>query len=186
MKDISDHDLMLAVKDGDLDKMGLLFERYHQKVYNLFLWQTQSSTISEDLVQELFLRMLRSRKTYRGEGKFTTWMFSVARSARMDYYRKNKKKMSSLDNIKEIALDEPSQEDQVSTDSDVALLHQAMAKLPAEKREVLVMSRFQNMKYQEISKVLKCSVGTIKSRIFWAIRDLGKIYREMGGDNNAM
>lgn len=181
MQQISDHDLMLAVKSGDLDQMGPIFERHHQKLYNLFLWQTGVHTVSEDLVQEVFWRMIRSRKTYKGEGKFTTWMYSIARSARMDYYRKNRRKMASLHDLPEIATDQPSQEDQAVQNSDHALLRKAMMRLTDDKREVLVMSRFHFMNYREIAGVLKCSVGTIKSRVFWALRDLGKIYRSMGG-----
>ncbi|MBN1782113.1 RNA polymerase sigma factor [bacterium] len=181
MKHISDHDLMISVKDGDLDKLGVLFERYHQKLYTLFLWQTRNAIISQDLVQEVFMRMLKSNKTYRGEGQFTTWMYCIARSVRMDHYRKNRKKMTSLDQAKEIPMDGSDPELQAERQSEIDLLYRAMDQLSDEKREVLVLSRLQNYKYEEIAGILGCSVGTIKSRVFWAIRDLGKIVKSMNG-----
>ncbi len=186
MQALSDHDLMMSVKNGNLDQMGLLFERYQQKLYNLFLWQTRSTQVSEDLVQDVFFRMIRSRHTYRGEGKFTTWMYSVARSARSDYFRKGKKEIGSLDQVQHIPSDELTPEDQVEKMDNYNMLYQAMTQLSEEKREVLLLSRFQNLKYEQIADVMSCSVGTIKSRVFWALKDLGKIYKGLCGDDHDM
>lgn len=180
--DISDHDLMMAVKNGDLDKMGLLFERHHQNLYNLFLWQTRVQSLSEDMVQEVFFRMIRSRHTWRGDGKFTTWMYSIARSVRADHYRKNRRETTSLDEVKDIALNAPTPEEALENSNQSALLQNALSQLSEEKREVLILSRFQDMKYEEISKIINCSVGTIKSRVYWALRDLAEIYQQLTGE----
>ena len=83
MFELNDHQLMLAVRDGDLDKMGVLFEKYNKHLYNFFLKQTRDEQTSEDMVQEAFMKMLKYRHTYRGEGKFTTWMFSIASPLRL-------------------------------------------------------------------------------------------------------
>lgn len=186
MQALSDHDLMLSVKDGNLDQMGLLFERYHQKLYNLFLWQTRSQHASEDLVQDVFFRMIRSRHTYRGDGKFTTWMFSVARSARADYFRKGKREIGSLDQAAHFPCDDMTPEDELEKKSDHEILYQAMEQLSEDKREVLLLSRFQNLKYEQIADVMSCSVGTIKSRVFWALKDLSKIYKGLCGEDHDM
>ena len=74
MGENTDHSLMSAVRDGDLDKLGYLFEKYHKQLYNFFLRQVRDQQSCEDMVQEVFLKMLKYRHTYRGKGKFTTWL----------------------------------------------------------------------------------------------------------------
>lgn len=178
----SDHELMLAVKEGDLDALAPLFEKYHKSLYNLFLYQTQNVSVSEDLVQDVFFRMLKSRHTYRGDGKFTTWMYSVAHSARMDYFRKKKYKTSTLEDAPPILDSGPTPAEHVEKQDEVSLLHLALERLPDEKREVLVLSRFKHMKYEEIAEILGCAVGTIKARVHHALKDLSVIYTELTGE----
>ena len=81
---------MFQVKDGDLARLGILFERHHKILYNFFLRLTGNREASEDLLQEVFLRMLKYRNTYKGSSEFTTWMFQIARNSRADYFRKKK------------------------------------------------------------------------------------------------
>jgi RNA polymerase sigma-70 factor (ECF subfamily) len=66
-------------------------------------------------------------------------------------------------------------------DQEVALLRRALDRLSSDKREVLLLSRFQNLKYEEISQILNCPVGTIKARVHWAIKDLRKIFEQLSG-----
>lgn len=178
----TDHDLMLAVRDGDIEKLGLLFEKHHKQLYNFFLRQTGNRPTSEDLVQEVFFRMLKYRHTYRGEGKFTTWMFQIARNARIDYTRKHDRQTDQIDEATQLLSHEPNPEESLEQDSDVELLHKALAKLSPEKREVLLLSRFQNLRYREIAQIVGCQVGTIKACVFRALRDLTKIYFELAGE----
>ncbi len=182
MQRLSDHDLMMAVKDGDLDQLSVLFERYHQKLYNLFFWQTGNAPLSEDLVQDVFMRIIRSRHTYRGEGKFITWMYSIARSARAEHFRKKRHPTQTLGQIKDPVLDDPNPEDQTLKKDTNRLLYQALGLLADEKREVLILSRFQYMKYEEIAEVMQCTVGTVKARVFWALKDLSQIYKKLSGE----
>lgn len=174
---------MLSVKSGDLDKLALLFERHNKKLYNLFLGQTRNPHVSEDLVQDVFVRILKYKHTYRGEGKFTTWMYSIARSAKADHFRKAKG-TDSLDQVKNIPMDDLGPEDQLVKDDANRILHQALSQLSEDKKEVLLMSRFRHMKYDEIAEIMQCSVGTIKSRVFWALKDLSKLYKQLSGENN--
>jgi RNA polymerase sigma-70 factor (ECF subfamily) len=163
---------MLAVKDGDLDKLGYLFEKHHERLYNLFLHQTGDPQNSEDLVQEVFMRMLKYRHTYRGEGKFTTWMFTIAHNARADFYRRSRHNRDFTDTLDDLVSDQPDPGQLAEKASQRDVLRRAMDRLSEEKREVLVMSRFQQLKYEEISEILGCPVGTIKARVFHAIREL--------------
>ena len=97
MQTFDDHHVMRQVKAGQIEKLGQLFEKYNKQLFHLFLWQTEDPSLSEDLVQEVFLRILKYRHSYRGEGQFKTWMFSIARSARIDHFRKKKHPTASID-----------------------------------------------------------------------------------------
>lgn len=185
MAGLSDHDLMLSVKNGNIDQLALLFERHHKKLYNLFLGQTRNPHVSEDLVQDVFVRILKYKHTYRGEGKFTTWMYSIARSAKADHFRKTKG-TDSLDQVKNIPMDDLGTEDQLVKEDANKILHQALSRLSEEKKDVLLMSRFRHMKYEQIAEIMQCSVGTVKSRVFWAMKNLSKIYKQLSGENHEM
>lgn len=181
MSSIADTLLMKQVRDGDVEKLGILFERYHKTLYNLFLRLTSRGDISEDLVQEVFFRMLKYRQTYQGHSKFTTWMYKIAHNACADYFRKYKQ-VKPLDEkrVAHISSD-PVPEAELEKQQDIALLRTALTKLPLKKREVLVLSRFHNMKYDEIAELLGCRTGTVKVHVHRAIKHLRKIYTELSG-----
>ena len=80
---------MRAVREGDLTRMGLLFERHHRPLFDFLYRMTGDRGAAEDLVQDVFVRMLRYRSTYRDEGRFETWMFRIARNVRADHFRKH-------------------------------------------------------------------------------------------------
>ena len=177
----SDHEYMTAVREGDLDKLGLLFERHHRHLYNFFLRQTGRPQTSEDLVQDVFYRMLRYRHTYRADGKFTTWMFSIAHNAKIDFYRKNKHKRGEMEFTDDVASQELNPEEASVLEDEKDVLMSALAALSDDKRQVLILSRFQNMKYEEIAEVMGCKVGTIKARVHWAMKDLTQAYHQLAG-----
>lgn len=172
---------MCAVRDGDIDLMGELFEQHHRRLYNFFLLATGKRAASEDLVQDVFFRMLKYRHTYREKGEFETWMFRIARNARVDYYR-SQRHQDSIDDHPDLVDDGPDPSETVEQQDDVAMLHQALAELPEDKREVLIMSKFTEMKYEDIGAVLGCTVGAVKVRVHRAIRDLAEIYTRKTGE----
>src|SRR5689334_19114732 len=83
----TDEKLMLAVRGGDLSKLGVLFDRYHRVLFDFFNRLTGNRTVSEDLVQEVFFRILKYRATFRNDSAFRTWIFRIARNARVDHFR---------------------------------------------------------------------------------------------------
>ena len=78
---------MLAVRDGDVERFGVLFDRYHQRLYEFFYRLGSNAASSQDLVQEVFLRMLRYRKTFRADSEFRGWMYHIARTVRIDRFK---------------------------------------------------------------------------------------------------
>src|SRR6185312_3265122 len=83
---VNDEALMSAVREGDLAQLGPLFDRYHVPLFDFLSRMTGNRQVSEDLVQEVFLRVLKYRGTYREGARFGTWIFSIARNVRTDYF----------------------------------------------------------------------------------------------------
>lgn len=169
---------MLSVKADNLDKMGLLFERYHRVLFAFFYHSTGQAASSEDLAQTVFYRMLKYRHTYTGDGEFRTWMYHLSRNVLNDYFKKNHRVIYQEDitTISERSHSEPSADTQLEKKQESEKLHQALAKLNPEYREVLILSRFQELSYQEIAEILKTTEGNIKVKVHRAMKELKHIY----------
>jgi RNA polymerase sigma-70 factor (ECF subfamily) len=178
---MTDIQLMESVREGKVEKLAILFERHHVPVFNFFLRLTGNRSISEDLVQEVFYRILNYRATYKGQSKFTTWMYQIARNAHIDFLRKKKEEYPLDDQWNESPSPELSPDEQLQKGQDVFLMREALSKLPLKKREILILSRYQDLKYKEIADLLGCQIGTVKAHVHRAIKDLGKIYLELSG-----
>ena len=177
----SDNRLMEDVKEGKVEKMAVLFEKHHISLFNFFMRLTGNRNISEDLVQEVFMRMLKYRSTYQGRSKFTLWMYQIARNAHIDFLRKKKNTLPLDEQWSEPITSEASPAEKLEGDQEVLLMRQALAQLPLKKREVLILSRYQNLKYKEIAELMDCHIGTVKAHVHRAIKELGKIYFELQG-----
>ena len=177
----SDNELMLRVRDGDNVRLGMLFERHHKKLFNFFLHTTGKRQVAEDLVQEVFVRMLKYKHTYRGESGFGPWMYRMARNVRSDQFRKRGNAPFDSANVEtvELADERPATAELLETDQSIGLLRTALAQLPIEKRELLIMARFELLKQDEIASLLDCSVATVKVRIHRAIKELSRIYHQI-------
>lgn len=182
MNSPADELLMFEVRDGDLAKLGVLFERHHRTLYNFFLRLTSDRQASEDLVQEVFLRILKYRHTYRGENSFGAWMYRIARNARADHHRKPKREVPMPEDNQDFVSPELTAGDHVERDQELDLLHRALSNLTEDKREVLLLSRFQDLKYEEIAGMLGCAVGTVKARVHRAIKDLRQNFLELSSE----
>ncbi|SFQ58620.1 RNA polymerase sigma factor [Hymenobacter arizonensis] len=169
---------MLRVKAGDVDRMGLLFERYHRQLFGFLYHMLGRADASEDLVQNVFYRMLKYRHTFTGDGEFRTWMYHLARNVLADYLKKDRHATHHTD-VAALAdhLGGGSPADAgLEQAQDVTLLHQALAKLSPDNREVLVLSRFQEMKYAQIAQVLNTTEGAVKVRVHRAMNELKTAY----------
>ncbi len=157
---------MLSVKEGNTGALAHIFERHHRPLYGYFVRLTSDRPLSEDMVQEVFLRILRCRHTYKGTGEFGVWMYHIARNVLADNARKWKRAEPQQE--EEVAPDTstPAQDEALVFDEQVGLLERAMKRLPDEKREVLVLSRYQDLKYAEIAAILGCSAEAVKVRVF--------------------
>jgi RNA polymerase sigma factor (sigma-70 family) len=171
---------MLKVKSGDLDKMALLFQRYHRPLYGFLFRMTGQRESSEDMVQTVFYRLLKSRHTFTGEGEFKTWMYHIARNVLSDHYKGHRRTWGHLDiaELEEKLAGDTGLFDRVEKRLAVQALQKAMSALSPESREILVLSRFQELKGAEIAGILDISVSAVKVRIFRAIGQLKALYLE--------
>jgi RNA polymerase sigma factor (sigma-70 family) len=177
----SDTDLMVAVRDGDLAQLGVLFERHHVGLFNFFLRLTGSRQLSEDLVQESFIRILKYRKTFRQPGEFRPWLYRLARNAAAAWFRKHRgdRRGQPAAEPEERAADSPLALAEMERAESSRLLRAALLRLPYERREVLLLSRFGEMRYDQIAELLGCSTGAVKLRVHRAVKQLRDIYDGM-------
>jgi RNA polymerase sigma factor (sigma-70 family) len=178
---LSDNALMLKVKNGDLDKLGLLFERYNRPLFGFLFHMTGQRELSEDLVQNVFYRILKYKHTFRGDGEFKTWMYHMARNVVNDNGRSVKRTIRHQeltefsDNIGGgFAADES-----IHKKQELATLRNAMANLSEESREVLILSKFQELKYNEIAQIMDITEGAVKVRVHRAISQLKNMYLQI-------
>lgn len=181
--ELSDKALMLQVRDGKVNLLASLFDRHHVMLYNFFLKLTGDPATSEDLVQEVFLRMLKYRHTYRGESAFVLWMFRIARNSHIDHVRKLRREQPLAEESDKYISHEPLPQESIEYGQQIDILHRALSRLAIDKREVLILSRFQNLKYHEIAELLDCTVGTIKLRVHRAIKELRDIFFTLTQEN---
>ena len=160
---------MRQVREGDVEKLGPLFERHHRPLFNFFAQLTGNREASEDLVQDVFLRILKYRHTFRESNGFTTWMYQIARHASHDAWRKRRHDARKPDEAEadwaEAVCPGPTPDERLSQTQEFTLLQQALARLPAAQREILVLSQIQRTKYEAIAAILECEVGTVKVRV---------------------
>lgn len=180
----TDHRLMLRVKEGQVAMLGVLFERHHRAVFNFFLRLTGRRDIADDLVQEVFLRMLKYRQNYEQEGHYPAWMYQIARRVHFDYRRKTRQEQRQESPEESGAGDQlvsshPVPEEAFLKREEAGLIRTALAKLSPEKRELLILARYQRLKYQEIAEILDCEIGTVKARVFRALEELASIFEHL-------
>lgn len=164
---------MLQVKEGQLNALGLLFERYKKILFGFFYHMNSDQNLSEDLVQSVFERILKYRTGFKGDGEFKVWMFHIARNVNIDTYRKSSRfKNEDIENHRDLSDGSGSAEETIGMAEELDLLHTALNRLDGEKKEVITLSKIEGLKYKEIGEVLNCSEGAVKVKVFRAMQSL--------------
>jgi RNA polymerase sigma-70 factor (ECF subfamily) len=176
---------MLAVRNGDVAKLGTLFERYHVALFDFLRRTTGDRAVAEDLVQEIFVRILKYRRTYRAEDScFETWAFRIARNARADYFRKRSDPAPLSGDAFDVPAPDPSPARQLESRRESQALARAMMRLTDDKRELLVLARYHGMSHERIGQLLNVETGTIKVRVHRALKELRDIFRRLSDGEN--
>ena len=181
MDALSDNQIMLRVRDGKLDHLGLLFERYHRMLFSFFYNRNKDIQLSEDLVQNVFVRVLKYRHRYRGEGEFKHWLFHIARNVGTDHYRKKKIRFAdSIDDWKDQLSDQNNTPTQhMIQQEQMTQLKAALDRLDPEKREIIMLSKLEGLRYKEIGQRLGCTEGAVKVKVYRALKALKEFYQQL-------
>lgn len=174
--------LMQAVQQGQLDKLSRLFENNHVALFNYFLRTGNSRAVSEDLVQDTFMKVLTYRHSYNGSGSFRSWLFGIARNTMADHYRKGAHERNHQDVDETSVATAQTLTDDLARDQQQDLFDRALAMLPADLREILVLSRFHQFNYEDIASLQGVNLNTLKSRMRKAIQLLQQNYQLLNGE----
>lgn len=170
-----------AVLDGDVNAYEALVKEYEKNVYNLALRMTGNSEDAYDMSQEAFIKAYNSLSAFRGESKFSVWLYRIVSNVCLDFLRsKNRKPTVSLsvenDDGDEVELDIADESNSPELVLERGLTRDAvrrgLAALPDDHREILLLREIQGLSYDEIAEVLGLEAGTVKSRIFRARKKL--------------
>ena len=177
---LDDTELMIRVKEGHEPSFGLLLEKHRSSVVHFLYRMVQNAAVAEELAQEAFLRVYRSRTTYEPTAKFTTWLFRIATHLALNALRDGK--YARLEERLDAAAEEapsrqisdrrPSVEAALVKESRLAEVRRAIAALPAKQRAAVLMHKYEEMDYTQIAKALHCSESAVKSLLFRAYETL--------------
>ena len=175
-----DAELMLRVKDGDSASFGVLLEKHRSSVVHFLYRMMQNSAVAEELAQEVFLRVYRSRATYEATAKFTTWLFRIATHLALNALRdhKHERLQERLDNdssempARQLPDARLSVEQWMVYQARLDEVRQAIAALPEKQRAAVLMHKYEEMEYSQIARVLNCSESAVKSLLFRAYEAL--------------
>ena len=179
MKSLSDLELMRRVQAGELRCAGELYERYKQELLNYFYRCTQDYSRSEDLLQNVFIKIIRNKHQFKGDGQFNYWLFRIARNTWIDAYKKKDplfraKEIDTLDRDSSVSLQANhllTQEDQKKR------LSRALDQIAPEKKDAIILSRYHGMDYKTIADLSDCSESAIKSRVMRGIAELKELVK---------
>jgi RNA polymerase sigma-70 factor (ECF subfamily) len=175
-----DAELMLRVKEGDEASFGILLEKHRSSVVHFLYRMVQNHAVAEELAQEVFLRVYRSRSTYEPTARFTTWMFRIATHLALNALRdgKNQRFDARLDDdtgempARQVTDRLPSVEQRLVYQAKLEEIRRAIAGLPEKQRAAVLMHKYEEMEYSQIAKVLNCSESAVKSLLFRAYETL--------------
>ena len=170
---------MEAVKSGDLQQASILYARYHHRIFNFLARMTLDREQGEDLTQNVFLRLLKYRKSYKQGMRFQSWIYQMARNVFTDHYHVHKNKANQFVDIERIGNKASSAQEDMEQSEKEELLNRSMSLLNEEQRELLLLTRYQHFKYEEVAIMMNTSVANIKVKVHRAIAKLREHYFQL-------
>ena len=167
-----DEEIMAEVALGNLDLVKILFERHHVHVYNFLYKMSKDKMLSEDITQDVFYKLIKYRSSYNN-GKFVSWMFTIARNSLSSHFKSAKAKYADMEHIEHKLT-----EDQSGRNEEYSHLQKALDKLSKTDRELLILNRFQEIKYNELAEIMDSTSGAVKTKVNRALKKLKDIYFE--------
>ncbi len=175
MEQTDETEIMRHVRQGRGELVGLLFDRHHGPVYGYFVNLTRDAYFSEDLTQEVFLRVLRYSGSFKEGAPFRPWLYRIARNVAQDHWSRQRPTVD-LQALEALPDAHPTAQEQALEAADHARLRKALDRLPAEKRELLLLSRNGELTSQELAGLFGCSPSAVKVRVHRALKDLREAF----------
>jgi RNA polymerase sigma-70 factor (ECF subfamily) len=185
----SDAEIMLAVAAGDEAGYNYLVGKYHRQIIHFLYRMVHNEAVAEELAQEVFLRVYRSRESYRAEAKFSTWLYRIATNLAVNHARDTRHERTAqtleLDApdtesgaTPEVADDDLNVEQTMMREERMAAIRAQVAALPERQRMAVLMHKYREMDYRQIGDVLKLSESATKSLLFRAYQTLRERLKE--------
>jgi RNA polymerase sigma-70 factor (ECF subfamily) len=183
VESLTDNELMARVRAGETEKLGVLFERHHRLLFSFLVRLTNDRELSEDTVQDTFLRMLKYRHTFRPDKAFRSWMFQIARNVIHGRAQARRNEHSGIDPdlMETLECPQPTPDSQLNLSVETRLLEDALARLSPEKREVLLLSRIRELRGREVAEILGCNEATVRVRLHRALTELKEVFHRLTG-----
>ncbi|HEY0796520.1 MAG TPA: RNA polymerase sigma factor [Acidisarcina sp.] len=190
--EVSDSEIMLRVREGDDSGYTYLIEKYRKPILHYMFRMVRNQAIAEELAQEVFLRVYRSRASYRAEAQFSTWLYRIATNLGVNHARDHKHEKAAqnvyLDQADPETGLQPDLADPRATvelelvkDERMRAIREHVLALPERQRNAVLMHKYQGMDYKEIGKVLKLSESATKSLLFRAYQTLRERLKDFAG-----
>ena len=157
---MEDKELIYKIQHGNKELLEILIEKYYDDIYRFCYYKTGNSSLSYDLTQETFLKLIKYIGTYKHRGKFKSYLITIAMNVCNTYFDENKVELEELDDNQRI-------EQKNSIDK-------ALKELPEKQKEVIILKYYEDLKIKDISKILDEKVPTIKSRLKQGIEKLSR------------
>ena len=186
---LSDADIMLRLSAGDMSGFDFLIQKYRRPIIHFMYRMVHNQAVAEELAQEVFLRVYRSRETYRAEARFSTWLYRIATNLGVNYARDTRHERTAstiyLDQpdaetgaTPDVADSSPSSETNMVRRERLAAIKQCVMALPERQRMAVLMHKYEEMDYKQIGEFLKLSESATKSLLFRAYQTLRESLKE--------
>lgn len=163
---------MEKVKSGNIEYMTEIFNRYNNQILNYFFQLSRNLEDSQDLTQSVFLRLLKYRTSYNQTQSFKSWIYRISKNVLNNYYHLNKVKSENTEILNQLP------DTSLSDSENDVKLYRSIDLLSVEYKELIVLSKFQGLKYKEIADMFSTSEASIKNKVFRALNKLRIIYFE--------
>ena len=179
LKSLSDEELMLACKADNGAALEEIYRRYYKQIYGFVYRNTNRKELTEDIVQEAFLRVYRSRKSYKPTAKFAVWLYRIVRNLCIDegrrYWNRNVSREAESTLVEDqqspidlLTADEKDVRQRMDEANDMNTIRAAVDQLSPEQREVILLNKFQGLSYQEIAEIIDSNTESVKQKAYRA------------------
>lgn len=176
-----DQQLIRATANGSEAAFGQIYQKYHQPIYNYLLRITQDEAGADDILQEVFFAIWQGASKFKHLSSLKTWIYRIAYKQSISWLRKHQRKSNPMELDEIVDGSRTPEETAISSDQSTQL-RKAMADLAPKHRAVLELAFIEEMSYSEIAEILNCPIGTVKSRMSYALRNLNHVMVKIGID----